>query len=105
MAKIVVECSDPNDLEAIEAASEQFVGRCNVTYFKQAQAMQQIGSAKNNLDASKKIATETGETSEAVRHRIRRGKNEVGQGGQSEKISIKSDSELPKAKAFGLPVS
>jgi len=81
MAKIVVECSDPNDLEAIEAASEQFVGRCNITYFKQAQVMQEVGTAKSQREAARKIAGETGETESAVEHRIRRGKNEVRQGG------------------------
>ena len=44
--------------------------------------MQEVGTATKTLDASKKIAVETGETPEAVRHRIRRGEKEIGQGGQ-----------------------
>ena len=90
MAKIVVECSDPNDLDAIEAASEQFVGRCNITYFKQAQAMQDVGSAKSQREAAKKIADETGETFNAVHHRVKRGAKEMGQGGPPEENIIKS---------------
>jgi len=93
MAKIVVECTNPNDLEAIEAASEQFVGRCNVTYFKQAQAMQKIGSAKSQRAASRKIAEETEETEAAVRQRIIKGKKEVVRGKPPEETPIKSDSK------------
>ena len=79
MAKIVVGCSDPNDLEAVEAASDQFQGKCNVTYFRQAQAMVEAGAAKTLHDASKKIAEDTGETQRTVETRIYRGKERVTQ--------------------------
>jgi hypothetical protein len=82
MAKIVVECSDPNDLQAVEAATDQFQGKCNVTYFRQAKAMVDAGTAKTLHDASKRIAEDTGESEEAVRHRVRRGLKKVGQHGQ-----------------------
>ena len=36
MAKIVVECADPNDPEAVQAAIEEMTGKCNITYFRQA---------------------------------------------------------------------
>lgn len=84
MAKIVVECSDPNDLDAIEAATEQFIGRCNTTYFRQHQAMVEAGVSENKSESARKIAEETEETPEAVRTRIRRGEKEAGQADQQQ---------------------
>jgi len=78
MAKIVVECQDPNDLDAVEQAVESAVGRCNITYYKQAKQMIEQGVANSKNDAAKKIAEDTGESQEAVRHRIRSGEDEVG---------------------------
>lgn len=84
MAKIVVECTDPNDLEALEEAADQMAGRCNVTYFRQAAEMVDKGIAKSQYDAAKQIASQSGETVKAVEHRISRGKKEVPQGGEQE---------------------
>lgn len=77
MAKIVVECSDPNDLDAIEEATEEFVGRCNITYFRQAQALQDAGTAQSEREASRIIAEGTGESEETVRYHVRQGAKEV----------------------------
>jgi len=84
MAKIVVECADPNDPKAVEAAIEEMTGKCNITYFRQAEKMKATGKAKSDLDAAKKIAKDTDESEEGVRQRIRRGREEVGQGVQSD---------------------
>lgn len=81
MAKITVECTDPNDMKAMEVAMEQVVGKCNITYAKQAQALQEVGTASSQRDAARIIAEDTGESAQAVRHRIMRGKNEMVQGG------------------------
>jgi len=79
MAKIVVECSDPNDLQAVEAATDQFQGKCNVTYFRQAQALVEAGAAKSLKDASKKMAEDVGETPGSVEERVYRGKKSLQQ--------------------------
>lgn len=76
MAKIVVECSDPNDLEAVEAATDQFQGKCNITYFRQAQAMVDAGTATSLKDASRKIANDTRETPGSVEERVYRGRKQ-----------------------------
>jgi hypothetical protein len=78
MAKIVVECSNPNDLNEVEAIMDQVAGRCNITYFKQHQGMVDAGVSESQRESARKIAEGTGETPEAVRSRIRRGEKEVG---------------------------
>ncbi len=84
MAKIVVECSDPNDLDAIEKAAESFIGKCNITYFKQHKGMVDVGVSDSKSESARIIAEDTGETPQAVRHRIQRGENESVQAGQQE---------------------
>jgi hypothetical protein len=79
MAKITVECSNPNDLSALEAAVEQAAGRCNITYFKQHEALVDAGKSTSQRDSARKIAEETGESPAAVESRIRRGKDQVRQ--------------------------
>jgi len=77
MARIVVECSNPNDLEAIVDAVELAAGKCPVTYFKQAKKLQEVGAVKSERAAARKIAEETGESPESVRQRIIDGKRSV----------------------------
>ena len=67
MAKIMVECSDPNSLSALEAAVDQAVGKCNITYLKQHEGMVEAGSSKSQRESARKIAADTGESEEAVR--------------------------------------
>ena len=43
--------------------------------------MQEVGTAKSQMEAAKKIVDETGETFDAVHHRVKRGAKEMGQGG------------------------
>lgn len=83
MPKIVVECRDPNDLESVEEAVEQAVGRCNITYFRQAKAMIDVGTASSLSNASEKIAEDTGESPRVVRERIVKGEKDLlGEGRQ-----------------------
>lgn len=105
MAKIVVECADPNDLSAVEEAVEQSVAKCNITYFNQHQALVEAGKSSSQRQSAKIIAEETGETSETVRNRIRRGKMEVGH------VDPPQKDEWPRCKGIlrdeekcGLPV-
>jgi hypothetical protein len=77
MAKIMVECSDPNSLSALEEAVDQAAGKCNITYFKQHEAMVEAGTSKSQRESARKIAASTGESEEAARKRIERGRAEV----------------------------
>lgn len=73
MAKILVDCENPNDLNSLNAAIEKHFGKCNVTYAEQAKAMKEAGLVESRREAARKIAKETGETPKAVEHRIDRG--------------------------------
>lgn len=77
MAKIVVECADPNDLDAVESAAEKFVGKCNVTYFKTHQALKEAGTSESVRQSARIISEDTGESEGAARMRINRGQAEV----------------------------
>jgi hypothetical protein len=74
MAQLLVHCADPNNLKALEEAIHESAGRCNVTYYNQAEAMMEAGSAKSLHDASKQIAAQTGESPKVVENRVYRGK-------------------------------
>ena len=77
MAKIIVECIDPNDLEAIEQVSEQIAGKCNVTHYRTSEAMKKSGAAKSTFDSAKQISEATGEPLGTVRDRISKGEKKV----------------------------
>lgn len=77
MAKIVIECADPNDFAAIVKAAEKAAGRCDVTYAKQAAALVEAGTVASEHAAAKQIAEETGEIFSTVRKKISRGKSKV----------------------------
>lgn len=78
MAKIVVECRNPNDPDEdeVESIMDQIAGRCNITYFKQHQGMIEAGTSKSKSESARIIAEDTGETPQTVRHRIQRGEKE-----------------------------
>lgn len=94
MAKIVVECSNPNDLDEVENIMDQVVGRCNVTYFKQHQGMVDAGSSKSKSESARKIAEDTGETPQAVRRRIQKGEKESAPVGQENSEAEKEPVQL-----------
>jgi hypothetical protein len=77
VAKIVIECADPNDFEAMIQAAQEAAGKCNITYAKQAEALKEAGVVKSEREAARKIAEETGEPEKTVMSRIYRGKNEM----------------------------
>ena len=74
MPRITIDCVDPNDIDLI---AEQAVGRCNVTYAKQAQGLVAAGTVKSERQAARQIAEETGNPLETVRAMIKRGKTEM----------------------------
>jgi|GEM_PF-2943364 hypothetical protein len=74
MAKILIDCADPNDLAAINEAAEQAAGKCNVTYYNQHEAMVEAGLSSSQRESARIIAEEAGDSEEAVRKRIERGK-------------------------------
>ena len=107
MAKIVVECADPNDLQEIEKSVLDGVGRCVITYFKQHQVMIDAGKSKSERESARQIAEETGESPEAVRKKISRGKTQVGQPvpkratTQNNSENLKSNAVSEKSKRGG----
>ena len=64
-----------------QTKADPTTGKCNVTYFKQAEKMKKAGKASSDRDAAKKIAKDSGEPETAVRKRIQRGREKVAQGG------------------------
>ena len=77
MAKMIIDCADPNDMEAVDRAIEKAIGSCNVTHFRQHQEMVRSGVSNSERGSARKIAEETGENPGTVRQRIMRGKKEV----------------------------
>ena len=78
MAKMVIDCADPNDMDAVDRAIEKAIGSCNITYFRQHQAMVGASVSSSERESSRIIADEAGEDPESVRNKIRKGKVEVG---------------------------
>jgi len=87
MAKILISCKDPNDLDELYRRIDDAAGRCNITYFKQHEKMIEAGKSKSVRETARKISAETGESFNSVHHRIRRGQEEVchlGTGGKKQ---------------------
>ena len=77
MAKIVIDCPDPNNPD-VDGILKQVEKRgCSVKYFHDAEALQQSGNATSRRDAARKIAEHTGENPSAVETKIRRGETKV----------------------------
>ena len=77
MAKIMIECGNPNDYSEIVEAAEKAAGSCTVTYAKVAQEKIEAGQAASIREAARQMAEETGETEETVRNKVRRGMGQV----------------------------
>jgi hypothetical protein len=92
MAKIVIDCADPNDLKQVEAA----VGKCTVAAFNQHLGLVKAGKSTSQRDSAKLIAKDTGETPKTVLNRIQRGGQKVTQG---ESPTVKRSKASPKLAA------
>jgi hypothetical protein len=79
MSKMVIECSNPNDMNEIDSLIDQIAGRCNITYFKQHEAMVEAGISKSIRGSARRIAKDEGGSQEAIKMRILRGKKHVEQ--------------------------
>ena len=77
MAKVYVDCADPNDLASLEASFEQLQGKCDITYFRQAKGLMETGLVDSRRAAERHIAQETGETPSAVHARVQRGQKKL----------------------------
>lgn len=77
MAKVYVDCADPNDLASLEASFEQLQGKCDITYFRQAKGLMETGLVDSLRAAERHIAQETGETPSAVHARVQRGQKKL----------------------------
>ena len=87
MPKLMIDCINPNDFESVQDTVEQIQGKCNVTYFEEAQKRIEKGIAKSEHDAAKQISKETGESLPSVRCRIQRGNKKVQEVAQHEQLS------------------
>ena len=74
MAKMTIECADPNDFKSVLELAEQAVGKCNITYANTAKALVEAGTVKSEREAARKIAADAGEPLSTVRKRIYTGK-------------------------------
>jgi hypothetical protein len=77
MAKIVIDCADPNDFAAVVESAENAAGSCTVTYAKQHLEMQKSGTSQSQRESARIIAKDSGESEGAVRRKIQRGLQEV----------------------------
>ncbi len=77
MARIVIECADPNDFTSVIESAEQAVGNCTITYAKQHQELVSAGKSKSVSESARIIASDSEETPESVRNKIRRGEQEI----------------------------
>lgn len=76
MARIVIDCANPNDFTEVVAAAEKAAGSCNITYFKQHEELKKAGKSNSIRESARIISKETEESPEAVRMKISRGKVE-----------------------------
>ena len=102
MAKILIDCGNIEDFEALEKLVDDVIMRaksCNITYFKQAQARIEAGVASSKAEASRQIAEETGEKPENVRWKIRDGEKKLGvelqKNGRPTKLQQKREKTQP----------
>jgi hypothetical protein len=108
MAKMMVECSNPNDLKELEAAMEQAAGKCNITHYKQHLGLVEAGKSTSQRDSARIIAAEVGESPAAVEQRIRRGKQKVRQPVADEQVEVATaptDPEKEYSEAMARAVS
>ena len=79
MAKIMIDCANPNDFREVVEQAEKAVRNCIVTYAKRDIELQEKGLSKSTRQSARIIAEETGESPDAVRMKINRGKPQVEQ--------------------------
>jgi hypothetical protein len=79
MAKIMIECPDPNSPDLADIERQVAEKGCRVRYFQDAEALIESGQATSRRDAARQIAESTGEHPSAVETKIRRGEEEVRQ--------------------------
>ena len=77
MAKIVIDCADPNDFAQVVASAERAAGGCTITYAKQHLEMEEKRISGSQRESARIISKDSGETQTAVEHKIRRGLKEL----------------------------
>lgn len=77
MAKIVIECANPNDFSEVVESAERAAGSCTITYAKQHLEMVESGTSKSKRESARIISEDSGETPKAVEHKINRGLKEL----------------------------
>jgi len=77
MAKIVIDCADPNDFAKVVESAEKAAGSCTITYAKQHLEMVEKGTSKSVRESARIISEDSDETPKAVEHKISRGLKEM----------------------------
>ena len=75
---ILIDCKNPNDYKEVANAVEAAIGKCSITYSKQAEEMIKKGIAKSRYSAAKIIAEEEGASFATINGRIYKGLRERG---------------------------
>ena len=73
MARIVIECVDPNDFTSVIESAEQAVGNCTITYAKQHLELVDAGKSKSVSESARILASDSEETPQSVRRKIQKG--------------------------------
>lgn len=98
MAKIVIDCADPNDFAQVVESAEKAAGSCTVTYAKQHLEMVEVGTSGSIRESSRIIAEDSDETPKAVEHKIHRGLDGLPHDGAEESKPEEDVDIIPKLK-------
>jgi len=77
MAKMVIECANPNDFAQVAESVEKAAGSCTITYAKQHLEMVYAATSKSITKSAKIISQDSDESEDAVRMKIHRGLNKI----------------------------
>ena len=84
MAKIVIDCADPNDFTKVVESAERAAGSCTITYAKQHLEMVKAGTSRGVSESARIISDDSDDTPQAARRKIQRGLCEIAHDGQQE---------------------
>jgi len=77
MAKIVIDCADPNDFTKVVESAEKAAGSCTITYAKQHLEMVKAGTSGSVRESGRIISEDSDESEDATRMKIHRGLNKM----------------------------
>lgn len=104
MAKIMIDCANPNDFQEVIKQAEKAVGNCTITYAKRDIELQDKGISSSTRESARIIAEETDESPDAVRMKINRGKKRLEQPVPPREELFNKD-EMKRSYAYQFAVS